>query len=140
MAFRSPCQLESFDFRLEPCPKNFSVERILKTIADEHRIIIFNVHIEFADVIEEEVHNLAVIGNRPVLKKYREPGRLQNFAEAVAMAAYARDAVTRAVKKPTGLRSPAGFPSRGNSSNEPVDIIRYCWPVAISTMDRARAG
>jgi hypothetical protein len=60
-----PCQLEALDFGIEPRPKDRRVHWVLKAIADESRIIVFDVHIEFADVREKEGHNLAVIEKLP---------------------------------------------------------------------------
>jgi hypothetical protein len=60
-----PCQLETLDFGLETRPKDRRVHWVLKAIADECRIFVFDVHIEFADIREKEVHNLAVIEKLP---------------------------------------------------------------------------
>src|SRR4029079_4874777 len=48
----SPCQLKTFDFRLEPQPKNLSVERVCKAIPNERRIIVFNVHVGLTDILQ----------------------------------------------------------------------------------------
>ena len=59
-----PCQLQALDLRFEPRPKYRGVRWVFKAIADERRIIVFDVHIEFADVRVEEVHDFAVIEKR----------------------------------------------------------------------------
>ena len=59
---RSSRELESLGFRVEPRPKYRGVERVLKAIAHERRVIVFDVHVELADVRHEEVHDLAIIG------------------------------------------------------------------------------
>ena len=58
---RSARQLEALDLGLEARPEDRCVKRVFEAIAHERRVIIFDVHIEFADVRHEEVHDLAVV-------------------------------------------------------------------------------
>src|SRR5262245_19094103 len=59
---RSADQLEALDSRLEARPEDRRVERIREAIAHERRILVFDVHVELADVRREKIHDLAVIG------------------------------------------------------------------------------
>src|SRR5580704_14616504 len=43
----SPCQLEALDLRFKPRPEYRGLRWVFKAIADERRIIVFDVHIEF---------------------------------------------------------------------------------------------
>ena len=58
---RSACQLEAVARRLETRTENRRIERIFEAVPDERRIIVFDVHIEFADVRRKEIHDRTVI-------------------------------------------------------------------------------
>jgi hypothetical protein len=55
-------ELKAFGFRLEARAKNLGIERILEAVADERRIVVLHIHVELADIPDEEVHDLAVVG------------------------------------------------------------------------------
>src|SRR5208282_3994102 len=48
--------------RLEARAENLGIERVLEAVAHEGRVIVLDVHVEFADIADEEVHDLVVIG------------------------------------------------------------------------------
>src|SRR3954449_13569586 len=58
-------QLEPLASRLKARPEDRRIERVLKTIAHEHRVFVFDIHIELADIGCEEIHDLAVVGELP---------------------------------------------------------------------------
>src|SRR3954468_5940380 len=62
---RSTCQLEPLASRLKTRPEDRRIERVLKTIAHEHRVFVFDIHVELADIRREEIHDLAVVGELP---------------------------------------------------------------------------
>ena len=62
---RLACELKAFDLRREARPEDRRIVRIFEAVPHECRIIVFDVHIEFADVRREEVHDRAVIGKLP---------------------------------------------------------------------------
>jgi len=57
----SACQFESFNLGSEASLENFGVERILKAEAHEDRVVVLDVHVELADILAEEFHNLTVV-------------------------------------------------------------------------------
>jgi hypothetical protein len=54
-------ELQPLRLRLEPRSENLGVERTFKAVAHEDRVIIFDVHVELADVLDQKVY-LAVVG------------------------------------------------------------------------------
>ncbi len=51
--------------------ENLGIERVLEAVAHEGRVIVFDVHVEFADIADEEVYDLAVIGK--LLPRQQDP-------------------------------------------------------------------
>ena len=49
--------LKASAFWFETCAEGRRVELVLKAVARKDRVIVFDVHIEFADVRREEVHD-----------------------------------------------------------------------------------
>src|SRR3954447_24699239 len=62
---RSTCQLEPLASRLKTRPEDRRIERVLETVAHEHRVFVFDIHVELADIGCEEIHDLTVVGELP---------------------------------------------------------------------------
>src|ERR1700719_740654 len=60
-----PRQPEALRLRLESRAKNFRVQRVGEAVAHKGGVIVLNIHVEFLDVLDEEIQNLAVVGELP---------------------------------------------------------------------------
>src|SRR5262245_5179370 len=58
-------ELEPFGLWLEARAKDRRVERISKAVPHERRVFIFDVHVELADIVHEEIHDGAVVSELP---------------------------------------------------------------------------
>src|SRR5579871_2537918 len=57
----SASKLQPADIGLEARAEDRGVERVLEAIAYEARVLVLHIHVEPADIGDEEVHDLAVI-------------------------------------------------------------------------------
>jgi hypothetical protein len=62
---RSAGELKTLDLRLKPRTKNCGVRRIGKTVAHEHCVLILDIHVELADTVVEEFHDLVFFDELP---------------------------------------------------------------------------
>jgi hypothetical protein len=53
---------QTLDLRLELRAENLGIERVFETVAHERRVIVFDVHIEVADMGEQKIQDRVVVG------------------------------------------------------------------------------
>ena len=56
---------EALRLRLEAGAKNFRVHRVCEAVAHEGRVIVFDIHVELLDMVDQEIQNLAVVAELP---------------------------------------------------------------------------
>jgi hypothetical protein len=69
-------ELEALDRRLETRTEKLGIERVFETVAHERRVIVFDVHVEVADMGEEKIQDRVVVA--------KLPPRQYDFGEAIA--------------------------------------------------------
>jgi hypothetical protein len=63
-------KLEAIVLRFKSRPEDRRVERILEAVAHERGVVVLDVHVELTGMLDEEVHDLAVIGKLPLREHY----------------------------------------------------------------------
>src|SRR5580704_10890264 len=76
---------EALGLRLEARAKNLSVERVFEAVAHERGVVVLDIHVELVDILDEEIQNLAVVGELPAWENHLIGAFLVELAQPGAL-------------------------------------------------------